>query len=134
MQQRLHNCPPLPASLPRPAFPPPNAPFHFRTGFLASFSMRKKFQPFFFLYSVPHFTIASKIGFRLYPVSVKVYIVPSNKSRIVSTESFRRYIGIIAINGTKIRLLHFYQKQKPKQQLLLYIINFYSFLQLVLNI
>ena len=30
-------------------------------------------QPFFRLYSVPHATIASKIGFKLYPVSVKVY-------------------------------------------------------------
>lgn len=32
-----------------------------------------KFQLFFCLYFIPHSTIASKIGFRLYPVSVKVY-------------------------------------------------------------
>ena len=32
-----------------------------------------KFQICFFLYSFPHFTIESNIGFRLNPVSVKEY-------------------------------------------------------------
>ena len=35
--------------------------------------LRSRITYSFFLYSVPHATMASKIGFRLYPVSVRVY-------------------------------------------------------------